>query len=53
MGDKMKNKCANLEEKTEYGKIQNEYNNLYGFDIGNEHMSSVSKKNKSLRCKKK
>ncbi len=54
MGDKMKNKCAPLEEKNEYGKIQSEYNNLYGFDIGNnEHLSALAKKNKTIRCKRK
>ncbi len=53
MGDKMKNRCASLEEKDEYGKIQSEYNNLYGFDIGNEHLSTMMKSSKRLRCKRK
>lgn len=49
----MKSKCCNLNILGEYGKIKEEYNNLFGYNLGfNEHSSDQNKTDLSLNIVK-
>ena len=49
----IKNKSCSLNKRGEYQKIKEEYNNLFGFNLGNsEHTSDQNKTDLSLNIVK-